>query len=175
MPGTLETSGKRFLGLVTGLAFGALVQRGRLSRYEVIARQLLLRDGTVVKTMASAAVVGGFGVHALARPGLIAKDIKPMKVGGVLGGAVLFGGGLALAGYCPGTSVAAAGEGRRDAFAVVLGMLAGAASFVAFYPQVAPAIEAGGDLGKKTLIPSGKAALNRANWSHSPALTSFAR
>lgn len=158
MSDSLETTGKRVLGLVTGLAFGALLQRGRLSRYEVIAQQLLLRDGRVAKTMASAVVVGAVAVHALAKRGHIAKDIKPMKVGGVLGGAVLFGSGLALAGYCPGTSLAAAGEGRRDAFAVVLGMLAGAAAFVAFYPQVASVIEAGGDLGKKTLPALLKAA-----------------
>lgn len=151
MSTSLETTAKRCLGLVTGLAFGALLQRGRLSRYEVIAGQLLLRDGRVAKTMASAVVVGSIGVHALARRGLVAKDIKPMKVGGILGGAALFGGGLALAGYCPGTSVAAAGEGRRDAVAVIVGMLAGAAAFVAFYDQVAALIEAGGDLGKKTV------------------------
>jgi hypothetical protein len=151
MPASLESTGKRFLGLLTGLAFGALLQRGRVSRYDVITRQLLLRDPRVAKTMASAAAVGAVGVHTLTHWGLTTKDIKPMKIGGVLGGAVLFGGGLALAGYCPGTSVAAAGEGRRDAIAVVLGMLSGAAAFVALYPQVARLIDAGGDLGKMTL------------------------
>jgi hypothetical protein len=38
-----------------------------------------------------------------------------MKTGGVALGAVLFGAGLALFGYCPGTSVTALGAGRRDA------------------------------------------------------------
>jgi uncharacterized membrane protein YedE/YeeE len=135
---------------VTGLAFGALLQRGRLSQYEVIARQLLFRDGRVAKTMASAIGVGALGVHELVRRGLTTKDIKPMKLGGILGGAALFGSGLALAGYCPGTSLAAAGEGKRDAIAVVLGMLAGAAAFVATYPRIQPLIDAG-DLGKRTL------------------------
>lgn len=142
----------RLLGLATGLAFGALLQRGKVTRYDVIANQLLLRDGRVVKTMASAAAVGAIGVHALAKRGLTNKDIKPMKVGGVLTGAVLFGGGLALAGYCPGTSLAAAGEGRRDAFAVIAGMLAGAAAFIALYPRVERVVEAGGDLGKQSLL-----------------------
>lgn len=147
----LESTGKRLLGLATGLAFGALLQRGRVSRYEVILGQLLFRDGRVAKTMATAVAVGAVGVHALARKGMTTKEVKPMKVGGVTIGAALFGAGLALAGYCPGTSVAALGEGRRDALATVLGMLAGAGAFVAVYPRLAPVIDAGGDLGKRTL------------------------
>ena len=58
MSSSLGSTGKRLLGLATGLAFGALLQRGRLSRHEVILGQLLLRDGRVVKTMATAVAVG---------------------------------------------------------------------------------------------------------------------
>lgn len=151
MSAALASTGKRLLGFVTGVAFGALLQRGGVSRYDVIVDQLLLRDGRVTKTMASAIVVGAFGIHALARRGAATKEIKPMKVGGVMIGAVLFGTGLALSGYCPGTSLAAVGEGRRDAIATVLGMLAGAGAFVATYPRLASVIDAGGDLGKVTL------------------------
>lgn len=153
MSSSLVSTGKRVLGLATGLAFGALLQRGRLSRHEVILKQLLLDDGYVVKTMATAVAVAALGLYALERKGITQKDVKPMKVGGITLGAVLFGSGLAVAGYCPGTSVAALGEGRRDALATVLGMLAGAGAFVALYPRVAPIIEAGGDLGKRT-VPS---------------------
>lgn len=151
MSSPLEATRNRLLGLATGLVFGALLQRGRVSRYEVILGQLLFRDGRVVKTMAAAVAVGAVGIHALARRGLTTKEVKPMKVGGVTLGAVLFGAGLAVAGYCPGTSVAALGEGRRDALATVVGMLAGAGAFVAFYPRLVPVLDAGGDLGKRTL------------------------
>ena len=142
---------KRLLGLATGLGFGALLQRGHVSRYEVILGQLLFRDGRVAKTMATGVAVGALGIHALARKGMASKDVKPMKVGGVALGAVLFGAGLAVAGYCPGTSVGAVGAGRRDALATVLGMLAGAGAFVALYPRLEPLIDAGGDFGKRTL------------------------
>lgn len=151
MSAPLASGGKLLLGLATGLAFGALLQRGRVSRREVIVDQLLLRDGRVVKTMASAVAVGAVGIRLLEQKGIAAKDVKPMKVGGVTVGAALFGVGLAIAGYCPGTSVAALGEGRRDALATVLGMLAGASAFVALYPRLVPIIDAGGDLGKRTL------------------------
>ncbi len=151
MTSSLTSNGKRFLGFATGLAFGALLQRGRVSRYDVILDQLLLRDGRVAKTMATAVAVGALGVYALERKGIMSRDVKPMKVGGVTLGAVLFGAGLAVSGYCPGTSVTAVGEGRRDALATVLGMLAGAGAFVAFYPRLVPIIDAGGDLGKRML------------------------
>jgi uncharacterized membrane protein YedE/YeeE len=151
MTSSLTSNGKRVLGFATGLAFGALLQRGRVSRYDVILDQLLLRDGRVAKTMATAVAVGALGVYALERKGIMSRDVKPMKVGGVTLGAVLFGAGLAVSGYCPGTSVTAVGEGRRDALATVLGMLAGAGAFVAFYPRLVPIIDAGGDLGKRML------------------------
>jgi uncharacterized membrane protein YedE/YeeE len=151
MGAALESTGQRLLGLATGLAFGALLQRGRVSRYEAILGQLRFRDGRIVKTMASAIVVGAVGIHSLVRKGVASKEVKPMKIGGVSLGAIVFGAGLALAGYCPGTAVAAAGEGRRDALATVLGMFAGAGAFVALYPKLVPVLDAGGDLGKATL------------------------
>lgn len=51
----------------------------------------------------------------------------------VVFGALLFGLGLAVLGYCPGTTVAAVGEGRKDALAGLAGMFAGAFVFVHFF------------------------------------------
>jgi uncharacterized protein len=67
----------------------------------------------------------------------------------VLGG-LLFGTGMAVLGYCPGTSMAAVGEGRKDAAAGVLGMLGGALAFVGAYPKIKPVIETG-RVGTRTL------------------------
>ncbi len=138
------------LGLGTGVAFGALLQKGRVSKYEVILDQLLLRDATVAKIMGTAMAVGAVGVHALVQSGRATYDIKPLRLVSILGGAVLFGSGMAVTGYCPGTTIAAVGEGRRDAIAGLLGMLTGAALFVRAYPTIKPALEAG-DRGKVTL------------------------
>lgn len=138
------------LGLGSGVAFGALLQKGRVAKYEVILDQLLLRDATVAKVMGTAMAVGAVGVHALVQSGRATYDIKPLRVVSILGGAVLFGSGMAVSGYCPGTTIAAVGEGRRDAIAGLLGMLVGAALFVRVYPKLKPALEAG-DRGKVTL------------------------
>ncbi|NNJ25920.1 DUF6691 family protein [Alienimonas chondri] len=139
------------LGLLTGVVFGFLLQKGRVAKYGVILGQLLLKDWTVVKIMGSAVVVGSVGVFALVDGGQASLHIKPLLLGGVLVGAVLFGAGMAVLGYCPGTSVAACGEGRRDAMVGVLGMLAGAGLFVALYSPLQPLIHAWGDYGKLTL------------------------
>ena len=71
-----DSAGKRLLGLVTGLAFGALLQRGRLARYETILGQLLGHDGRVVKAMGTAVAVGGVGFHALERRGHAKRDLS---------------------------------------------------------------------------------------------------
>ncbi|HJL20564.1 MAG TPA: hypothetical protein RMH99_33210 [Sandaracinaceae bacterium LLY-WYZ-13_1] len=57
---------------------------------------------------------------------------------------------MALLGHCPGTSVAAVGEGRGDALAGVAGMLLGALLFVKLYPDLKPWLDKG-DLGEVTV------------------------
>lgn len=146
----VDPAGRLMSGLGTGVAFGVLLQKGRVAKYDVIVDQLLLRDSTVAKVMATAVAVGAAGVYALVESGRARLEVKPLKLGGVVGGAALFGAGTALLGYCPGTTLAALGEGRRDAIAGVSGMLAGAALFVRSYPRLKPLLEAG-DYGKTTL------------------------
>lgn len=146
-----DSPGKLLLGLATGLVFGFLLQKGRAAKFEVIVEQLRLRDWTVAKIMGTAVVIGSIGVAALAGAGMTTLSIKPMLVGGVVIGAVLFGLGLAVLGYCPGTSVAAAGEGRRDAMIGIAGMIVGALTYVGAYPVFVPLIEGLGDAGKVTL------------------------
>lgn len=142
---------KLALGLLTGIIFGFLLQKGRVAKFEVIVGQFLFKDWTVVKMMGTAVVVGAVGVYALVAADMASLHIRPALFGGVLVGAVCFGVGMAVLGYCPGTSVAGCGEGRRDAMVGVIGMFAGAALYVAFYEQLAPVANSLGDGGKITL------------------------
>jgi uncharacterized membrane protein YedE/YeeE len=142
---------KLVLGLTTGIIFGFLLQKGRAAKYEVIVGQLLLKDWTVVKIMATAVVVGAIGVYAMLATDAVSLHTKPMLWGGVLLGAVCFGIGIAVLGYCPGTSVAACGEGRRDAIVGVAGMLVGAGAYVALFPALQPIIKGLGNAGEITL------------------------
>lgn len=138
------------LGLGTGVAFGTLLQKGQVAKYDAILDQLTFDDGRVARIMGTAVAVGSAGVHLLERTGHAKIAVKPLQLGGIVAGAAVFGTGVAILGYCPGTTLAALGEGRRDALAGVLGMLAGAALFVRAYPAMKPALEAG-DYGKVTL------------------------
>jgi uncharacterized membrane protein YedE/YeeE len=146
-----DSPDKLLLGLATGVAFGFLLQKGRVAKFPVIVGQFLLRDWTVAKIMGTAVVVGAAGVFALVVTGHASLHVKPLLLGGVLLGGLLFGVGLAVLGYCPGTTVAACGEGRRDAVAGVLGMFVGALAFVAAWPALQPVIKGLGDEGKLTL------------------------
>lgn len=105
----------------------------------------------MVKIMATAVIVGAIGVYALLAGEAVSLHIKPMLLGGVLIGAVCFGIGIVVLGYCPGTTVAACGEGRRDAMVGVLGMLCGAGLFVALYPVLQPVMKGLGDMGEITV------------------------
>jgi uncharacterized membrane protein YedE/YeeE len=143
--------GKLLLGLCTGFLFGFLLQKGRLTRYPVIVGQFLLRDFTVFKTMLTAIVVGGIGVYTLRALGFAALHVKPAQLAAVAIGGLTFGVGMVLLGYCPGTGIAAAGEGRRDALFGVAGMLCGALIFAEAYRMLGKTILTWLDLGPVTL------------------------
>src|SRR5690606_16743778 len=126
---TLPVSGSAALVLAVlfGAAFGALLHRGRVADYNTIVNQFRMRDFTVLKVMGTAIVVGGIGVLALQQGGLAGAHIKSANMLAVGLGAALFGVGMAVYGYCPGTGVAAIGAGRLDALVGAGGMLVGGA------------------------------------------------
>ena len=121
--------GKLALGLITGFLFGFLLQKGGVTKYPVIVGQFLLRDFTVLKTMLTAVVVGGIGVYTLRAFGLASLHVKPAQLVAVSLGGLVFGVGMVLLGYCPGTGVAAAAEGKTDALFGVVGMMCGTMLF----------------------------------------------
>jgi len=142
---------KLVLGLVTGILFGILLQKGQVAKFQVLMGQFLLKDFTVVKIMATAIAVGTVGVHALVSMGAAEFHIQTASLARVIVGGVLFGAGLAIFGLCPGTSVAACGEGRRDAMIGVLGMFVGAGVYVAAFEALEPLFKSMADYGKVTL------------------------
>jgi uncharacterized protein len=148
--GEMNESTRNALGLATGILFGALLQRGGLADSRTIVGQLTGDDARVAKTMGTAVAVGALGHRWLHGRGLTTDEPKPMNPVGLIGGAALFGTGMALSGYCPGTAAAAAGSGRREGVWAMAGMLAAAVVFVATYPRLKKALEAG-TLGRVTL------------------------
>ncbi len=138
------------LGMATGIVFGALLQRGGLADSRTIIGQLHGDDSRVAKTMATAVAVAALGHRWLHRRGLATAEPKPMNPVGLVGGAAMFGAGIALSGYCPGTAAAAAGSGKPEGAWAMAGMLAAATAFVATYPRLKKTLEAG-SMGRVTL------------------------
>ncbi len=139
------------LGLLFGIVFGFLLQKGGVGKYEVLIGMLLLEDFTVLKVMMSAVVVGMLGIWALHAAGLVAFHVKPTRYGAAALGGLIFGVGFGLAAYCPGTGAVALGQGNFDALAVLLGMMAGSYVFAEASGWIAGTIECWGARGKLTL------------------------
>lgn len=140
-----------WLALPFGMAFGALLHRGRVTDYNVIVNQFRFRDYTVLKVMLTAILVGGVGVWLLHGAGHATYAIKPANLLGVGLGAALFGVGMVLYGFCPGTGVAAIATGSLDALVGFAGMLAGAVLYALSYPWIEQHIQTVAALGKVRL------------------------
>ena len=140
-----------FAGLITGVLFGFLLQKGRVLRYDKQLGALRLKDMTIVKFMATSVLVGMVGVYLLQDLGLAKLSIKTTILGGNIIGGLLFGLGWGLLGYCPGTSAGALGEGRWDAIWGIAGMLAGAAIYAEAFPLMKATVLTWGDFGKITI------------------------
>jgi uncharacterized membrane protein YedE/YeeE len=141
-------SKEQWLGLATGVLFGFLMQKGRVLRFDKQVGAMLLKDMTIIKFMLSAILTGMIGVLVLSNEGFISISHKPMNLGAVLMGGVLFGAGWAVMGFCPGTSIGALGEGRWHAIFAAAGMIAGAALYAELYPVLKQSVLAWKDFGK---------------------------
>ena len=152
--GPLEITGmaRLALGLVTGLAFGFILQKGQALKFHKIIDALRLRDFTIWKLMFTAIGVGMIGIYAMNELGLAKLHIKPTILSANIVGGLIFGAGFALLGFCPGTCVGAAGEGRLDGlYSGVVGLLIGAGLYSEVYPYLLPRFLKIGALGKVTL------------------------
>jgi hypothetical protein len=131
-----DTTSNLLMGLIGGIAFGFLLQRGGVTRFRTILGQFLWADHTVLRVMLTAVVVGAAGVWVMHQAWAVPLHIKSATLAANVTGGVLFGVGMALLGYCPGTGIAALGDGSRHAIPGVLGMLAGAAGYAEIYPLI---------------------------------------
>lgn len=139
------------LALVFGAAFGFLLHRGRVADYNTIVNQFRFRDFTVLKIMLTAIIVGGVGVLAMKDAGLVQWHIKNADLLAVALGAGIFGIGMVLYGYCPGTALSAIGAGSIHALVGAFGMVLGAILYAWSFDWVKAWIIPVGQLGKVRL------------------------
>jgi len=139
------------LGLVTGIAFGYILQRSGVSGCGCIFNALELKDLKAVKLMMTAVAVGSLIVYPASALGLVSIGGKTLYVLGVLVGGAIFGAGFALAGYCPGTALAALGAGAKSVLWVVAGGLTGSLAFAVVYRWLEPLLINPANYGRVSL------------------------
>ncbi|UWQ31419.1 YeeE/YedE family protein [Leisingera sp. M527] len=125
------------LAIVTGAAFGAVLDRIGASNPGFIGKMLNLTNLDLAKSILLAIGTGSVLMFGGQMAGLV--DVGHMSVkaayAGVFIGGLMLGAGWALSGYCPGTGVVAAASGRKDALFFIAGGLLGAAAYMATYPS----------------------------------------
>jgi uncharacterized membrane protein YedE/YeeE len=135
---------------VFGALFGGILQYAHLNRFNVISGQAFLSDNTVAKTILVALGLGAIILNIEIGAGLAVYHVKPFILGGIILGGLIFGAGMAILGYCPGTLVVSLGEGSLDALVGIIGGLLGGLAFTLLLPSIHTIL--GPDLGKISLF-----------------------
>jgi hypothetical protein len=140
-----------FLAIIFGITFGYILYRVGALDYRNIINALTLKDLSIPKFMLLSVSITTVGIFSLRLIGLVQLDvITTNPLGNILGG-LIFGIGFALSGYCPGTSIGAMGEGKKDARYTVLGGITGVFIYTVVQQYTGFSIAAF-DIGKLSLI-----------------------
>ena len=123
--------------LILGFLFGATLQYAKLNQYNTISGMATLNNLAVAKAIAVAIGVGAILINVEIGLGLADYHAKPFIFGGIVLGGLIFGIGMAILGYCPGTLAISLGQGAADAFWGIIGGLLGGL----FYTLVLPSIQ----------------------------------
>jgi len=138
--GFLSLEANMFFAVVLGFSFGFVLERTGFTRSQLIADTFYFKNIAVPKIMGVTTItvttwfiifnwLGWLDMSQLFTP---ATYVWPYLVGGLL-----FGIGMVMAGYCPGTAVAGLGTGKSDALIFILGLFAGMFAYFMAYPYIA--------------------------------------
>lgn len=123
--------------VLIGVLFGYALQRSGFTNSRKISAAFYMKDVDVPVVMFTAIVTASIGLWGMSLLGLIdlgkmyflPSYLVPMVVGGFI-----FGIGMAVGGFCPGTSLASMVTGKIDAMVFVGGFLLGSLLFGDLYP-----------------------------------------
>ena len=135
--------------LTLGFVFGAIIQYASLNKFNVISGLATLDNLAVAKAIALAIGIGVVILNIEIGLGFATYHTKPFLLGGIVLGGLLFGAGMAILGYCPGTLAISLGEGSVDAFVGILGGLVGGLVFTLILPAIDGIL--GPDFGEMSL------------------------
>lgn len=127
-------------GVLMGVVFGFALEKSRVFEPGIIVGQMQLRNFIMLKVFLVAVATGAVVLAVLNGFGIVKLQPKAaLYAADVVGGLVL-GAGIALAGACPGTTLAQVGAGYRDALFTLAGGLCGAVAFSYAQPWLSTAL-----------------------------------
>lgn len=138
------------LGLTMGLIFGVALEKSKVMEPGILVGQFQFRNFTMLKMFLTATITGLVILAVLTGFGWAELHPKALVIGNVVVGGLILGAGIALAGACPGTVLAQIGVGYKDAWATILGGIAGAA-FFGYFKGTFDSLLKVGNFGKITL------------------------
>jgi uncharacterized membrane protein YedE/YeeE len=127
-------------GLLMGVVFGFALEKSRVFEPGMIVGQMQLRNWIMLKVFLSAVATGAVALALLNGLGFVKLQPKAALYAADIVGGLILGSGIALAGACPGTTLAQIGAGYRDAIFTLLGGLAGAVAFSYAQPWLAASL-----------------------------------
>ncbi len=132
-------------GLLCGLIFGFALERAGFASACKLTAQLRFKDWAVFNVMFTAILVAAFGMYLLQMAGLLRMDevyVPTTYLWATLLGGVGVGAGMAIGGYCPGTSVVGFMSGKIDGLVFFGGIIIGTWLFAGAYDDLLPMLEA---------------------------------
>jgi uncharacterized membrane protein YedE/YeeE len=130
----VEVTAPLWVGFLIGAAFGIPAALWGIGNPETVIRTARLVDRLLIGCFAFVTAIGAVMLYGLYALGFAMHfSPKPLYVYGVTLGGLLFGVGVAISGYFPGSEWIALGEGRRDVLYAIPGGLLGAAAWTVVY------------------------------------------
>jgi hypothetical protein len=127
-------------GMLMGVVFGFALEKSRVFEPGMIVGQMQLRNWIMLKVFLSAVATGAVVLAFLNGFGFVKLQPKAALYAADIVGGLILGAGIALAGACPGTTLAQVGVGYRDALFTLFGGLFGAVAFSYGQPWLARAL-----------------------------------
>ncbi len=141
--------GSLWLIFLIGIVFGVIIQWTRVDTFDKIAGFAMLHGFKVPKMLFFSIGIASIGLYFMIKMGWAHYHVKPIIIGGLIIGGIIFGIGMAILGLCPGTGPVAVSEGNIDVFTGLIGGLLAGALFTYLYPDLKTIM--GPNMGKITL------------------------
>jgi uncharacterized membrane protein YedE/YeeE len=116
-------------GALMGVVFGFALEKSRVFEPGMIVGQMQMRNFIMLKVFLTAVATGAVVLAVLNGLGYVKLQPKAALYAADVVGGLILGAGIALAGACPGTTLAQIGAGYRDALFTLIGGLCGAVAF----------------------------------------------